>query len=315
MTPVEKVNVWFEKSPDPEMINQNVACTYTPMFNSQNLRQQRKAVESMQPSAMLSAHNVQQANRTPLNAMPPTNLPQIPAVQRIQNAETGCSRRSRNDENDGESIKSCDTDKTDKSSKNKKKKSGFLDKPKSNVVEKLIWPHMNQNPRYVTSSLNFNQLTFQQFVGGETRTIQKCKDEQEKSGRLRLLSKVAYLFEQCKNWDKARAVYFAIISSIEEGEADWDSQFGHYDMMCPWVPENDSKAEKLRKVGGNNTTTPKREFFCKDYQKGECSIASPHRLWIKNQYEMVEHYCMPCFKAKMGKLVHVPNSPDCSQRK
>ena len=44
--------------------------------------------------------------------------------------------------------------------------SGFLDKPRSQVLIKLLWPHMNQNPRYVTSSLTFNQLNFAQFVGG-----------------------------------------------------------------------------------------------------------------------------------------------------
>ena len=45
-------------------------------------------------------------------------------------------------------------------------KSGFLDKPKSEVLFKLRWPHMNQNPRYVTTGLHYNQLTFPQFVGG-----------------------------------------------------------------------------------------------------------------------------------------------------
>ena len=48
----------------------------------------------------------------------------------------------------------------------KELRSGFLDKPRSQVVHKQRWPHMNQNPRYVTESLHFNSLSFPQFVGG-----------------------------------------------------------------------------------------------------------------------------------------------------
>ena len=80
-----------------------------------------------------------------------------------------------------------------------KLKSGFLDKPKSQVLVKLLWLHMNQNPRYVTSSLTFNQLNFCQFVGGECRTILKTTSEEEVLGRLKILSKVEYLFDQCKD--------------------------------------------------------------------------------------------------------------------
>ena len=92
---------------------------------------------------------------------------------------------------------------------------------------------MNQNPRYVTSSLAFHQLNFCQFVGGECCTILKTENDDELFGRLRILSKIAYLFDECKDWDKARNAYFAILSSIEEGEAYWTSTFGHYDVMCP----------------------------------------------------------------------------------
>ena len=118
---------------------------------------------------------------------------------------------------------------------------GCLDKPKSEVLQKLRWPHMNQNPCYVTNSLMFNQLTFPQFVGGECRTVLKTSSSEEMYGRLSILSKISYLYDQCRSWEKARAAYFAIISSIEEGEVDWSSSFGHYDIMCLPVNEVDHK--------------------------------------------------------------------------
>ena len=185
--------------------------------------------------------------------------------------------------------------------KNRNPKSGFLDKPCTRVLVKHTWPHMSQNPHYVPEPLSFNQLSFQQFVGGETRTILKADSDEEIYGRLRILSKVAYLFEQCKNWDKARSTYFAIISSIEEGEADWSSTFGHYDLMCP-APQTEIRMDLVKvdacAQGSCVKPTTRKDYFCKDFQKGNCSLTPPHKAWIRNAWEMVDHFCQNCYKAK-----------------
>ena len=190
-------------------------------------------------------------------------------------------------------------------------KSGFLDKPMSQVVVKHKWPHMNQNPRYITEALTFHQLSFPQFVRGECRTIMKTDNMNELYGRLRILSKVAYLYDQCKSWDRARSVYFAIISSIEEGEAGWNGSFGHYDLMC--VPPLEQKSEKSdQKPPIVRPKQPqKRDYFCKEFQKGECMLTAPHKAWIRNTYESVDHFCMQCMRAKLGKLNHIPGSEQC----
>ena len=179
---------------------------------------------------------------------------------------------------------------------------------------KLKWPHMNENPIYVASGLVFNQLNFAQFVGGETRTILKADDTDELYGRLRILSKVAYMYDQCKNWDRARAVYFAIIS-IEEGKADWHSSFGHYDMMCPAPLVDSNSTIGSEKSATKSKGVSKKDFFCRECQKGECNLNPPHRAWVKTAYEMVEHYCVPCYKNKQGKLLHTPHSETCPIRK
>ena len=156
-----------------------------------------------------------------------------------------------------------------------KSRSGFLDKPDSTVLIKLKWLHMNQNQQYVMAPLSFNQLNFPQFVGGEVQTILKTDDAQECYGRLQILSKVAYLYEQCRSWEKARSAYFAMISSIEEGESSWDSSFGHYDMMCPAPQVEEGRSEQK---SFKSRTTVKKEFYCKEFQKGECSDIPPSGL-------------------------------------
>ena len=207
---------------------------------------------------------------------------------------------------------------TAKSSRVRNPKSGFLDKPRTRVMVKHVWPHMNQNPRYVPEALSFNQLTFPQFVGGECRTILRTNDCDEVYGRLRILSKISYLFEQCRSWDRARSAYFAILSSVEEGEASWASSFGHYDLMCPapaTTTETKSETQKSENRANMRPKVVRKDFFCKEFQRGDCNMQSTHRAWIRNNYEIVEHYCQTCFKAKLGKLGHVPGSEGCSQTK
>ena len=154
-------------------------------------------------------------------------------------------------------------------------KSGFLDKPRSNVMFKH---YMNQDPRYVTEFLMFNQLSFPQLVGGECRTILRADSQEEIWGRLRILSKVAYLFYQCKSWERARATYYAILGSIEEGEAEWTDSFSYYDLMC--LAHSTEIRPESSKSGGaprQNRIQVKKDFFCRDFQRGECSQQPPHK--------------------------------------
>ena len=133
------------------------------------------------------------------------------------------------------------------------------------------WPHMNQDPPYVTWPLMFDDLNFCQFVSGECRTILRTSDPVESTGRLKILSKIAYLYDQCGNWSRARGTYFAILGSIEEGEADWNSSFGYYDLMCA-LTLNDKQEMKQEKPSVQCSRQTKRDFFCKDYQRGECPL-------------------------------------------
>ena len=242
--------------------------------------------------------------------------------------DTSESRRQlRDDDSDGESIITCTSTVTSKLSRkssnrpSRRLRSGVLDRPRSNVMMKVRWPHMNQDPRYVRSSLMYDQLNFCQFVGGETRTILRTGDPIERQGRLKILAKIAYLHDQCNNWRQARETYYAIMCSIEEGDADWTSPLGLYDLMCPPVygSRGDNKVDRMDKVDRNPMVTKvrvgpvKKDFFCRDYQKGECNTQAPHKSWIRNNFESVDHFCATCFKAKLGKLTHVPGTESCSQ--
>ena len=105
----------------------------------------------------------------------------------LRRVEKAVSVRSSPDrESDGESVQSCRSETTVMTTNTKRGgkllKSGFLDKPRSSVMVKHKWPHMNQDTRYVTEPLSFNELNFCQFVGGECRTILRTQDPTEHEG-------------------------------------------------------------------------------------------------------------------------------------
>ena len=228
---------------------------------------------------------------------PETSQPEIQKSERVEKKRKQTTKKDGNEgghvsrsltvrmdrETDGESeimsisSKSCCSSVNSRRITHHNVKSGFLEKPCSNVLIRHKWPHMNQDPRYVTEFLSFNELNFCQFVGRECCTILHTESHEEVVGRLRILSKIAYLYNQCNDWDRARSTYFAIIGSIEEDEATWTSSFGHYDLMCP-ATFSEKKGEKRGESRQNNPRSrmvQKKEFFCKDYQKMECT-QSPH---------------------------------------
>ena len=291
-------------------------------FSRKAIREQRKAVTGA-PPATVTSRDVRPKEKSADRKKKTVKMEEREKVD--ERAGGRGVYPINDDDSDGESIVthfSSETknvlNRSEWSIENKRMnvKSGFLEKPRSKVMFRHKWPHMNQDPRYVTQFLMFDELNFPQFVGGECRTILWTSDQSEITGRLRVLSKIAYLFNQCGSWDRARATYFAIVGSIEEGEATWSDSFNNFDLMCLATNDSSSKSDNRGQyVQRNVRNQTKRDFFCRDFQKGECSQVAPHKSWIRSNNEWVEHFCAACFRAKLGKLSHIPGSNDQCMKK
>ena len=146
------------------------------------MREQRKAMEETD----ISGDTTEGTTRAPLSAgKRPVPVPtHNPPMRKVVRAEPQTMHRMEDRDSDGESrvsvisssshvsralssvvgreVKCKDTVETKIPCD---LKSGFLDKPRSTVLVKHKWPHMNQNPRYVTEALTFNQLMFPSSLG------------------------------------------------------------------------------------------------------------------------------------------------------
>ena len=132
---------------------------------------------------------------------------------------------ARSDIAEGESNVSSSTN--DKGKKSKNVKSGMLAKATHNIKKPTIWPHFNLQLAYAAAPITFAQISFEQLVAGEIKTISDCHDEVEAKGRLALLSKLALLKTRNYPWGKLRDLYAAFVREIEKDEAKWNSDWRH----------------------------------------------------------------------------------------
>lgn len=188
---------------------------------------------------------------------------------------------------DGESVLSFHSGGSLDASENRKKvKSGMYDKIADDVVMKLKWPHKKLDPRWVARRPAVHQLQFEHVVAGEIAIIMRSSNPEEVKCRLHILQKLAYWNLQEQGWPRVRDIYTGILHRLEEGEATWSATFDEYDMAFP-----------IKISHNRGSTTGKREvFWCKDFNKGTCTLDSGHKATIAGRERVVTHICAACWK-------------------
>ena len=112
-----------------------------------------------------------------------------------------------------------------------KLRSGMMAKPTDNIKSPEVWPHFNLNYGYVMQTIEFHQLTFEQYIAGEGKTLLNCTDPNELRGRLNLMIRLAYLKQEGFTWPNLRTLYAAIVNHIETHETTWVSDWRHIEDM------------------------------------------------------------------------------------
>ena len=193
--------------------------------------------------------------------------------------------------------------------KEKRVKSGILAKPSSKVKQELVYPHFSlcQGGSFVATEVTFNQLTYEQFLAGETHTILRCRNKKERAGRQRLLATITrWRLRTSVAWSQIRAAYAVILRDIENGIATWEENFYAYQHILYERPQLPVKTTKTVNNKAENY------WFCKAYQKvNGCSLDPPHVARIGNRDRVVQHYCAKCYINNKQKKFHSESSLEC----
>lgn len=196
----------------------------------------------------------------------------------------------------------------------KKLRSGFLDKPDTDVHMKVLVPHMAQNRCFVHRPTTFEKLTFECFVAGEARIIEKCSDPIEMLGRLRLLQRVCYWRAGGAQWTKVRSMYQAILRMIEDQEMPWLLPLYQFDPLMNIDYDliiNPNKEFPKKPKWKRNDSEVNDNWFCKDFNRSECAEHPPHPVMFKGIEKMAHHICARCWKEKRERQHHPESSSEC----
>ena len=187
-------------------------------------------------------------------------------------------------------------------------KSGKWAKSHGKIKKQELWPHISVMRKYVKKT-TFENLDFEMFVAGETKTILSMEDEGQAKGRLSLLCKLAHWYCRSQDWNAVKGLYEAVMDSIELGEESWTSDFSHYESMVPY-----GRQVKSSKDGEKEKKKDKIDiYWCKAYNKGTCSENSPHLTQINDQSVPVVHMCAFCWHKEGKKVDH--KETECMAKK
>ena len=198
--------------------------------------------------------------------------------------------------------------------KNKKLKSGMLAKPSDNIKSVEIWPHFSLQYAYAASPVRFEDMTFEQLVAGELKTIISCTDVIEIRGRLELLFRITHLKIKGYMGEVLRSFYAAVVRAIEQYEKTWASDMKPIEEFCI-DPADRIKTRVSAAKGG--ASRKGEEWFCKAFNRTEgCTLSPPHEAMVGRppRSRMVKHFCAKCWIHDQTVKGHSEVDPNCPHR-
>jgi hypothetical protein len=217
------------------------------------------------------------------------------------------TRKGKHVSNSSESDNSSDYE-CKKRHKKYKKKSGLNVTSKQRTKHPQDCPQSKLQLEYANKKIKFEDLKYNQFVAGEMEIIIACKNDKEKTGRLRLLKKISYYYE-LYDWKALLQFYAAWIRRIESGQNKWSDD--SVDIETPLLAGSvRPKQNKLNKGASNMIKSPV-VWFCSDFQKKICSFSGSHDKVVKGVTRHVKHICASCLLKDNKQLPHAESDPSC----
>ena len=171
----------------------------------------------------------------------------------------------------------------DESTKLKSKRGGGVDVL---VSKKVAWPHDHVLGGVTRQRVSYDQLSLTQFIQGFTRNI---LDESDEKIREQMLWYMSDLMEDATDftWASAKAAYAVLLCEMERGTVCW-SDTSRIDRIIRAHAQKHSHFTKQDWV--KKDQDPKKPWFCKLYQIGQCQFQKDHEFGGKVQ----KHICSFC---------------------
>ena len=230
---------------------------------------------------------------------------------------------SRTDSNgSGSNSSSSDEEKRVKKrekSEEKKKKSGKESKLTSDVKFPQTWPHSTLKFHFVGKDKKYDDLTLSEFCAGFMSILKVCKSS-EKKARIQHMEELMYLATH-KPWKSVLNYHGACLLEIERGNLKWGDNFQLHGLQSTIFnavgPNPAQRGQGNGTVSGkqsspsNTTGGNERIWFCKGYQKGNCTYTRDHYGYLMGSNQLLRHICAKCWLALKKQSPHSEQSSEC----
>ncbi len=194
-------------------------------------------------------------------------------------------------------------------------KSGMVCKQSDKVIVQQRWPYVALQGELGAPDIKFSDLDFRLLVAGELEIIgSNMISQPERSGRIQLLKQIVYLHAGY-SLEIMKKVYVSIVGKIEMGVLDWNQCNTSLAFLneIQWIltkltaegRAKTFKASKLLKNGGTDT------YFCKEYQKDQCTKQEWHAATVQGKRVSVLHICAKCWLVGKQKAYHPEIDTKC----
>ena len=188
--------------------------------------------------------------------------------------------------------------------------SGINEKPKeSDLVMKVKWTTAMLGTKH---EVNFEQMTFDQYIMGETQILNRSKiSEVKRDTRIYLMKHISKL-NQKLGFNKSKELYRVVLNSIEKGEFFW-CDFYEIERLENEIRFNNMKVDDT----SNNVDRHKSEHimndikWCKDFNAGKCIFTMHHNGKFAGQVVKLNHICRVCWSKNNEKKQHRAESDEC----
>ncbi len=142
------------------------------------------------------------------------------------------------------------------SKKKKKLKSGRYRKMGSKIKKDVIWAHeLLKFEHTLQDRPDYDSLSFPLLCAGELEIIRRCERDSEVCGRANLLRRCAYI-AYSHSEEASKAVYHAVLQSIETGDKRWSSNFNYVEQSVLSGYPARARSSKATQGKSGTATTP-----------------------------------------------------------
>ena len=201
------------------------------------------------------------------------------------------------------------------------KKSGKESKCTSEVLFPQIWPHSALKFHFVGKNKDYDDLSLAEFCAGYMSILKKSK-RSEREARIAHMEELMYL-ATTKPWKSVLSYHGACLLEIERGDLHWGDNFQlhgmHSTILTSGGPNFNQRGQgsfssnngKPQSAPSNPVGGDDRVWFCKGYQRGNCTFTRDHYGFLFGENHLLRHICGKCWQAAKKQSAHPENSDTC----